>query len=195
MDQVRAHDVKTAHPPRYRLENGEPCVDIRLAGIEHFFDGRDPAPFRQRDLDPDLADYLRDAGDDLLREKHLRIIFWLERACQPGEIEEAFRAHFEYENERIARRGKQRRRTGQIALVLALVLLSGLLSLSRLVESTVPGFFGAVLKEGLVIAGWVVLWRPVEILLFDWIPERHQRLVVDKLLQAAIEVRMGQGPA
>ncbi len=194
MEQVRTQPAKAPHH-RYRIENGEPCVDIRLGGIEQFFDGRDPAPFRERDLDPDLADYLRDAGDDLYRERHFRVIFWLERACQPGEIEEAFRAHFEYERERIMREGKLRRRTGQIALVVAMALITALLSMSQVIENAMPGSFGAAVKQGLEIASWVALWRPAEILLFDWIPERHARQVVNKLLRAKTEVRLGDGPA
>jgi hypothetical protein len=34
-----------------------------------------------------------------------------------------------------------------------------------------------VLREGLLIIGWVALWRPVEIFLYDWWPvlRRQQR--------------------
>lgn len=195
MDQTTTKHIRHAiHPSRYRIENGEPCVDIRLNGLEQFFDGRDPAPFRERDLDPDLALYLRDAGDDLFHEKHFRIIFWLGKPCEPGEIEEAFRAHFEYEHERIVRNGVQRRRTGQIALLLAIILLGGLLSLSQLIDSAMPGALGAAIKEGVEIAGWVVMWRPVEVLIYDWIPARHDRRVIDKLLEATLELRPGRGP-
>lgn len=44
--------------PRYRFEGTTPCVDVRAQRVEHLFDNRDPAPFRARDLDPDLASYL-----------------------------------------------------------------------------------------------------------------------------------------
>lgn len=46
---------------RYRVENGEASVDVRIAKIEQLIDNRDPAPFRERDLDPDLVEYLLDA--------------------------------------------------------------------------------------------------------------------------------------
>jgi len=46
-----------------------------------------------------------------------------------------------------------------------------------------------------VIASWVVMWRPVDVLIYDWIPTRHERRVATKLLEAPIEVRVGPGPA
>ena len=72
---------------RYRLEEGVPCVDVKINNIEQLFDNRDPAPFRERDLDPGLAEYLRDAAEDLAVARTYRIVFWLENPCPPGEIE------------------------------------------------------------------------------------------------------------
>jgi hypothetical protein len=180
--------------PRYRIENGEPCVDVRITSIEQLFDNRDPAPFRERDLDPDLVEYLLAAGEDLAPHEAFRMVFWLARPCQPGEIELAFRAHFEYELDRLERRRRRQRRTGVVALLLAAVLLVALLSLAQLVASLIPGSVGAALREGLVIASWVVMWRPVEILIYDWIPVRRERRVMQRLLAAPIDVKTDAGP-
>jgi hypothetical protein len=180
--------------PRYRVENGEPCVDVRIVNIEQLFDNRDPAPFRERDLDPDLVEYLLAAGEDLASHATFRMVFWLEKPCQPGEIEAAFRAHFAYELDRLERRRRRQRRTGQVALLLGGTLIIALLSLAQLVGSAIPGSIGAALREGLVISSWVVMWRPVEILIYDWIPVRRERRVMERLLAAPIDMRIGTGP-
>jgi hypothetical protein len=180
--------------PRYRGENGEPCIDVRIGNIEQVFDNRDPAPFRERDLDPDLVEYLRVAGEDLGSHDTFRVVFWLKRPCQPGEIEAAFRAHFAYELDRLERRRRRQRRTGQISLLLGGTLIVALLSLAQLVARVFPGTIGAALREGLVISSWVVMWRPVEILIYDWIPVRRERRVMRRLLAAPIDVRIGDGP-
>jgi hypothetical protein len=180
--------------PRYRVENGEPCVDVRLSKLEQLFDNRDPAPFRERDLDPDLVEYLLEAGEDLGAHETFRIVFWLEKPCQPGEIEVAFRAHFEYEIDRLERRQRRQRRIGQVALLLGGALLVALLSLAQLVALVFTGSIGAALREGLLIAGWVVIWRPVELLLYDWIPVCRERRVMQRLLAMPIDVRIGSGP-
>jgi hypothetical protein len=179
---------------RYRIENGEPCIDIRVASIEQLFDNRDPAPFRERDLDPDLVEYLLAAGDDLGPQPAFRMVFWLVRPCQPGEIEAAFRAHFEYELDRLERKRRRQRRTGQVALLLGIGLIVALLSLAQLVTRVIAGPIGVALHEGLVISSWVVLWRPVEILIYDWIPVRRERRGMRRLMTAPIDVRDGSGP-
>jgi len=177
---------------RYRLEEGVPCVDVKINNIEQLFDNRDPAPFRERDLDPGLAEYLRDAAEDLAVARTYRIVFWLENPCPPGEIEQACHSHFADVLERIRRDRRRGRRTGQVALSLAVVLVIGLLSIAQLVANLVPGALGIGLKEGLVISSWVVMWRPIEVLIYDWIPVRHERRVLSKLLMASIDVRMGR---
>jgi hypothetical protein len=180
-------------PERYRIETGEPVVDLKLPSIENIFDNRDPAPFRERDLDPDLVEYLVAAAEDLAGRK-LRIVFWLDKPCQPSEVEPAFHAHFAYELERIDRVRKRNRRTGQIALVFAVVLIIALMALAQLLGSLVQNTIGAGLKEGLMISCWVLMWRPVEVLVYDWIPWRRERRVFRMLLAAQIDVRSGKGP-
>lgn len=180
--------------PRYRVENDKPCVDVRVARIEQLFDNRDPAPFRERDLDADLVEYLLAAGEDLAAHGAFRMVFWLEKPCQPGEIEAAFRAHFQYELDRIERRRRRQRRIGLIALLLGGALIIALLSLAQLVGSVIRGPIGQAIREGLVISSWVVMWRPVEILIYDWIPVHRERRVMRRLLAAPIDVRVGAGP-
>lgn len=179
---------------RYRVEDGEPCIDLRITSAEQLFDNRDPAPFRERDLDPDLVEYLLEAGDDLVSHDSIRLVFWLEKPGQPAEIEAAVRAHFQYELDRLDRRRRRQRRSGQLSLLLGVVLIVALLSLAQLVASLVPGSVGAALREGLVISSWVVMWRPVQILVYDWIPVRRERRVMRRLLEARIDVRSGRGP-
>lgn len=178
-------------PSRYRSEHGEPCIDVKVRTVEHMFDNRDPAPFRERDLDPNLAEYLLDAGEDLYAHDRIRVVFWVEQACAVHEVEAPFRAHFQDVIARIRRARRQRRKTGQVALFLAVVLVVVLVALSQLVASRIGGSLGTGLKEGLVISSWVVMWRPVETLIYDWIPARHQRKVAAKLLAAPVEVRTG----
>src|SRR5512132_2113092 len=92
-----------AERSRYRIENEEPIIDGRVASVERLFDNRDPAPFRARDLDPSLIEYLIGAAEDLVGSDRLRVVFWIEKPCEPGEIDAAFHAHFEYELDRLRR--------------------------------------------------------------------------------------------
>ena len=45
-----------------------------------------------------------------------------------------------------------------------------------------------VLRESLIIGGWVALWRPLEIFLYEWWPLRADMKLYERLADAAIEV-------
>jgi hypothetical protein len=175
---------------RYRREEDTRVIDVRVHRVEQLFDNRDPAPFRDRDLDPELSDYLLEAGEDLGEEARIRVVFWLDEMPASDEIEQAYRAHFADLIHQLRRRRAQSRRTAQIGLLFALSALIALLSVAQLVGSALPGFLGAALREGLIVSGWVLLWRPIEMLVYDWIPVRRERTIVARLLDAEINVRV-----
>ncbi|MEQ1722015.1 MAG: hypothetical protein ABL930_02485 [Pseudobdellovibrio sp.] len=63
------------------------------------------------------------------------------------------------------------------------------LSLSQLVSSTkLTPAIAEIVSAGLVIIGWVGMWRPIESLLYDWWPIREQRLIFDKISNLDVEV-------
>jgi hypothetical protein len=61
---------------------------------------------------------------------------------------------------------------GVKALQMGIVFLAGCLLLSTFLSGTalVSGFLGTFLSNGLEIAGWVSLWHPIEIFLYEWWP-------------------------
>lgn len=175
--------------PRYRVEAGEAIIEVRVATIEQLFDNRDPAPFRKRDLDPDLVEYLIAAAHDVARADRLRLQFWIEEPCPAGAVEDGVRSHVGYELERANRRRREQVRVGWVGLTIATVAIIALVGLAQLVGGAVAGPVGAGLREALLISGWVLMWRPVELLVHDGIPWRRERRALRALRDAAIEVR------
>ena len=45
-----------------------------------------------------------------------------------------------------------------------------------------------VFRESLLIGGWVAMWRPLEVFLYDWWPIRAEARLFDRL--AAMPVRL-----
>jgi len=174
--------------PRYRIENDQHCIDVQLATLDQFFDNRDPAPFRERDLDPDLVEYLVAAAEDLSRGL-FRVAFWFAASVATEKVEAAYRAHFAYEIERIDRARKRERRTGQLSFLIGTMLLVLLVAFAQL-AARIPRI-GHALGEGLTISSWVVMWRPIHTLIYDWIPSRRSRKSMARLHAAAIDVREG----
>jgi hypothetical protein len=180
---------RMATHPRYRVEDGAHCVDVRLTAVEQLFDNRDPAPFRERDLDPDLLEYLTAAGDDLVSHGPFRVVFWFPAAVDDDRIVPAFRAHLAYERERVVRRRRRERRTGLAQLAIGAVLLVALVSLASVVRALPT--IGPIASEGLTISAWVIMWRPLQVLLYDWLPAARERRVLDRLHAAPVAIRVG----
>lgn len=182
--------MRAPAPPRYRLEGAKTCIDIKLRNADQLFDGRDPAPFRERDLDEDAVEYILGAFQELPAKAQIKMVFWI--AGEPSlqiSVEtfvEAVRAHFTYEVEKLRRRTRDHVRQGQLTLMAGLTVLAVFLTLAELTERP-------ILREGLVIIGWVAMWRPLEVLLYDWWPLVRQRRLCARVVEAEIAVEHGEG--
>ena len=101
------------------------------------------------------------------------------------DVEAALHAHFRLALEAATRRYRQRMRVGRATLILGLAVLAVCLGLRQLLGID-GAAWRAALGEGLLILGWVALWRPVEILLFERWESRHERQWLDKLARAPV---------
>ena len=80
-------------------------------------------------------------------------------------------------------------RVGRISLLIGLAFMGLMLLAGQAAYSLFSREAYAVLiKESLVISGWVALWRPMEIYLYDWWPIRAEARLYDRLAAAAVEV-------
>ena len=191
----------TAHA-RYRVENGRWCIDIEVSQSRQLFDFRDPAPFRERDLDDDAVEYLLSAAEEIPRKHPLPIVVTISEEPEPrleaDAIAAAIRTHFLYEFDQVQRRLREHMRRGQMSLVAGLTILVAFLTLAEFILTFPSSTLRGILREGFVITGWVAMWRPLEILLYDWWPMVDERRHIVRVLDAPVSIRYGtsvvQGP-
>jgi hypothetical protein len=76
------------------------------------------------------------------------------------------------------------------ALRRGLLFLALCLLLSTLFDglSYFPGLFRRFLSEGCLIAGWVSLWHPIELLLYEWGPYRRQQQIYQLIKDMELKV-------
>jgi hypothetical protein len=77
---------------------------------------------------------------------------------------------------------------GRISLIIGVIFMTVCLGFSKFLMPKSPGTWTAVLRESLTIAGWVAMWRPMQIYLYDWWPLRQRRRVFTKLSRMPVEV-------
>jgi len=178
---------------RYRVEDGRSSIDLKVRHSRQLFDGRDPAPFSERDLDEGAVEYLLAAAQEIPLKQPLAIVVTIaeepEPRLAPDEIVEAVRGHFLYEGEQIERRLREHVRRGRMILGVGLTVLVVFLALAESTLSLPAGPLREILREGLVITGWVAMWRPLEVLLYDWWPLIDERRHVRRILDAPVSIR------
>lgn len=164
-------------------------IEIRLERLEQLYDLLDPAPFRDKALDRAAEAYLLECAEDTPGDAPLRLRIRVPPALLPREAEvvEAVHAHFGWLWERAERRRAARARMHRFAMLLGVVVLLAALGARGLFEAEAGGV-ADVLREGLLILGWVALWRPVEWVLFDTWEHRQRRSALKRLATAGVRL-------
>jgi hypothetical protein len=174
-------------------------LELQVGEMRQLFNAMDPAPFRERDLDPQAVAYILDWGRETPAGRPLGLDVRLSREPVTAEhaamLRDAVDAYF---RQRAAATRLQLRRlfrVGRVSLLIGLAFLGGAIMLGELVAGLVAKeSYSSIIKETFVIGGWVALWRPLEIFLYDWWPIRSEARLQDRLAEMDVRVR-GVTPA
>ena len=167
-------------------------IEVRVAELRQLFHAIDPSPFRERDLDPRAEEFIVGWARDLPRDAPLALRVHLERAA--GRADEATllgQAIHQYFKARAAGSRRTLRelfRRGRMSLLIALGFLGASLALVDLIGNISDSGFAALLREGLLIVGWVAMWRPLEVFLYDWWPILADVRLLDRLSRMPVRI-------
>jgi hypothetical protein len=174
-------------------------LELRIGEMRQLFNAMDPAPFRERDLDPNAETYIVEWARETRPGEPLRLVVHLGREAAPAGQESMLRdavdGYFKQRATSTWRELRQLFRVGRISLVIGLAFLAGAIVTGEFVAGLVgKASYGGIIKESFVIGGWVALWRPLEIFLYDWWPIRAQARLFERLGEMDVRV-LGASPA
>jgi hypothetical protein len=87
------------------------------------------------------------------------------------------------------RRLRELFRVGRTSLLIGTTFLAISLVVGNFLAGALGGStFGELVKEGLLIGGWVAMWRPMEIFLYDWWPIRDEARLLDRLVVMPVRI-------
>lgn len=169
---------------------------LRLAVRTHeqLFNSFDPSPFYEKDLDGDAEQFLVSWARELHAHAALRLTLYLKQAPAEPEPErwlvQAIHHHFA-EKARLARAElRALLRQGRVSLVLGLAFLAACLLLAQLIAGRATGLLPQFFKEGLTILGWVAMWRPLQIGLYEWWPLLQKRRLYLRMSRMPVDLRI-----
>jgi len=167
-------------------------IEVHVAELKQLFNAMDPSPFRERDLDPNAEEFIVGWAREAPRDAPLALLVRLNRGAgppgEPAALREAIRDYFTHRALVTRRRLRELFRRGRISLLIGLIVLTLLTFLGDFITKAMPGHIADVLNESLSIGGWVAMWRPMEVFLYDWWPIRAGARLYDRL--SAMPVRI-----
>ncbi|GAB3373041.1 hypothetical protein [Massilia agri] len=165
-------------------------LHVREAG--QLFNSLDPSPFLNKDLDRTCEAYIESWALALPHESRLHLSIRVERldsAEQTSELlSEAIHNYYGYKTELVRSELRQLLRQGRTSLAIGLAFVCACLLLAELAVTVMTGPARSIIRESLTIIGWVAMWRPVQIFLYDWWPLKGRIRVFDNLSFARITV-------
>lgn len=166
-------------------------ISLRVAKLPELFNSMDPTPFRNRDLDPQAHEYIESWAVAHPANSHFRIhVHMVEMpADNPAPmLTEAIHNHFTYRADLVRRQLALLLREARASLLIGLGFLAACLLLADLVPGDTTQPLLRVLREGLMIVGWVAMWRPLQMCLYDWWPLARRIRILKSLSQASVQV-------
>lgn len=157
-------------------ENGHYIIEVSLTNYAEIFNEWDYAPYKRKDINPELLSFLEDSIDDIPLEYNIDICFYLAEERQNADKENLitawFRTFYTFYIEIEKNKIKAILQSSAVYMLVSAVLL-------------VVSYFGVLhqesvaiytLTEILIVGGWVFLWEAMDRLLF-------QRKTVSKLIK------------
>jgi hypothetical protein len=169
-------------------------IELRLNELSQLFNSMDPTPFHHKDLDRDAEAFIESWALEYPQASRFHITVHL--AQMPPEdptdlVAEAIRNYFTYKSEMSRRLVKVLLREGRTSLLIGMTFLSTCLIVADLLTPYAEGTFLRILRESLTIGGWVAMWRPMQIFLYDWWPLMRRSRIYHHLGVAQVHVLPG----
>ncbi len=167
-------------------------IEIKLRDINQLFNTMDPSPFHEKDLDDDAEEFIVSWAREFPISEPVILTIHLPATCPVREpdplIEAAVQHYFMYRAGIVRMEFHRLMREARQSLIIGLAFLSVCLVIAGLLGQHGPETVREVIREGLTIAGWVAMWRPLQMYLYDWWPVRRRWKILNKLGRMKVEI-------
>jgi hypothetical protein len=169
-------------------------IEVRVRELNQLFNSMDPSPFYEKELDADAEEFIVGWARELPADEPFGLVVYLDR--MPGHddaagiVTEAVQHFFAYKTDFTRRRLAQLTRTGWKDLGTGLLFLAACIFTAHLVGTIGEGPALTILTESLVIGGWVAMWRPMEVFLYERWPLKRLVRLYERMSRMPVEVRL-----
>jgi len=178
---------------QFPRDNGSFLIELRLSSLNQFFNTFDPSPFHDKDIDDDAERYIVNSIKGFPLKARLKLVFYLKQEHQveaSSVLPYAIENYFGFRAAMASSEMRSLLQEGRLALIMGSLFLflcmSARAALSFLSENT----FGNIMLEGLSITGWVAMWKPIHIFLYEWWSHYRIKKIYEKIRDIPIEISL-----
>ena len=183
-------------PSRHEGSPLSEVIEVRVPELRGLFNEIDPSPFHDRDLDPSAEEFILSWASELPRTARLRLLVHLEkRVAGPDEadvLRDAVHRSFARRAAADRRRLRDLFHRGRISLLIGLAFLGASVWLANALAGPPGTGVSEFVRQSLIIGGWVAMWRPLEVFLYDWWPILAQARRYDRLAAMPVQIQYAQ---
>ncbi|HMK03386.1 MAG TPA: hypothetical protein VK489_04310 [Ferruginibacter sp.] len=170
--------------------NGTSEIKLQLLNINELL--RSPGSlFRKRTLKTDAEEFIVEEAEALPRRAaiNMKVHLALSEVKHKDDIIPAIHRHFCYRREQSQKKYKRTLQYGWRILFIALGLLAVIFLLTEIALHLAPdNRLVQFIRESFIIFGWVALWHPLEVLLYDWYPIKTNINLYYRLEHSTVQV-------
>lgn len=147
--------------------------------------------YRKRTLKTDAEEFIVEEAEALPSKAaiNMKVHLTLSEVKYKDDITPAIHRHFCYRREQSQKKYKRIFQYGWRILFIALLLLAVTFTLTEIALHFKPdNRLVLFIRESFIIFGWVALWRPLEVLLYDWYPVKKNIKLFYRLEHSNVEV-------
>jgi len=145
-----------------------------------------------------VALYIVESFQELSSKSVSRIVLHLDQIPAGSDaaktVETAVHDHFARQAQRFERELRSLLRRGLVSLMIGVAFLAAVFVIEeQIVRVLGQARLAPLLTQGLLIVGWVAMWRPLEIFLYDWWPIRAEARLFDRLSTMTVTIMGADG--
>jgi hypothetical protein len=176
----------------YKKVDDKILIEIYLSSIMQLFNSFDPAPFHEKELDTAAEHYIIDTVKDFPAKTRFKMIIYLPKDLAESEqaqkIKPAIQYHFKYRVMGADRKFRSHFRYGRSTLLIGLSFLTIALFARQMVSSVSHELVAQIFADALLIIGWVAMWEPVTVLLYQLWPILQMKKVYQTISEMEIAI-------
>jgi hypothetical protein len=169
-------------------------IELHVMDLDQLFNAIDPAPFRERDLDPNAEAFIVESVKELHQhDRPLALLVYVDRQSVSADaaaiVKDAVHQYFGNRARATRLRLRELFKNGRKSLVIGLACVAITVIAGDLISTRFEGWrFAGVVSESLLIGGWVAMWKPLEVFLYEWWPIRAEARLHTRLSEMPVRL-------